>query len=325
MTKDQIPSTSASTTPKCAPSRAGRGRPPKNKEAPSSPAVPVSETLCASGLEIIIECLNRLNSQNHKLSNRVSELDSTVKEQNKIIESLQTRLENNSESENRDNEGSPATSDKDLLNTVVKRVNKIEDNIISHLLLCRGPAVSAKIEESTRNGVIDLEKIKAEICADVCGETVTKISVSALGISVYGKSKKLLKIECSSISVRSHLLQQARSRKPTGIYLVEFLSPDKIGLYHRLLDLKREFPGKLKAVYIRRGDIFCKTEPGGDVIRIDKSVYIEDLRRQFADRRESVDRRESAVHPEASDRPESSVLPGGVAESVANDEPTVDQ
>ena len=162
-TKDQIPSTSASTTPKCAPSKAGRGRPPKNKEVPSSPAAPVSETFCAPGFETIIECLNKLNSQNQKLFNRVSELDSTVKEQNKIIESLQTRIDNNSESENGDNECSPATPDKELLNTVVKWVEKIEDNINSHLLLCRGPAVAAKIAESTRNGVIDLEKIKAEI------------------------------------------------------------------------------------------------------------------------------------------------------------------
>ena len=203
-------------------------------------------------------------------------------------------------------------------------MEKIENNINSHLLLCRGPAVATKIADSTRNGVIDLEKIKAEICADVCGETVSKISVSALGISIYGKSRKLLKIECASISVRSHLLEQARRRKPTGIYLAEFLSPDKIKLYHRLLELRREFPGKVRAVYIRKGDIFCKTEPEGDVIRVDKGVCIDDLRRQFADRRESVNRREGAVHPEASERTESSALPGGLAHIVASDEPTVD-
>ena len=83
-TKDQISSTSVPTTPKYAPSRVARGRPPKkeNKEVPSSPAAPVGET-CAAGFELIIECLNRLNSQNQKLSNRVSELDIIV-EKNKI-------------------------------------------------------------------------------------------------------------------------------------------------------------------------------------------------------------------------------------------------
>ena len=307
-TKDQIPSTSVSTTPKCAPSKALRGRPAKkeNRDVPSSPAAPVGETLCAAGFELVIECLIRLNSQNQKLSNRVSELDIIVKEQNKVIEFLQTRLETSGESVNRANEGSPAAPENELLSTVVKRVEKIENNINSHLLLCRGPAVADKIADSTSNGVIDLEKIKAEICADVCGETVSKISVSALDISVYGKSKKLLKIECANTSVRSHLLEQARRRKPAGIYLAEFLSPDKIKLYHRLLELRKEFPRKVKAVYVRKGDIFCKTEPEGDVIRVYGGACIDDLRRQFSIRRESAD------CPEGVDRPEGADRTGGV-------------
>ena len=149
---------------------------------------------------------------------------------------------------------------------MVKRVEKIEENINSHLILCRGPSVIDKIATSTVNGVIDLEKVKAEICAEVCGETVSKISVSSLDLSIYGKSKKNLKIECASVTVRNHLLEQARKRKPEGIYLAEFLSPEKLKLHHRVNDLKREFPREVRAVYIRRGDIFCKTEPNGEVM-----------------------------------------------------------
>ena len=170
----------------------------------------------------------------------------------------------------------------------MKRVEKIEKNINSHLLLCRGPAVGGKIDPSTVNGVVDLDKVKAEICAEVCGETVSKISVSALGISVYGKRKKTLKIECASVNVRNHLLEQARKRKPVGIYLVEFLSPEKLSLY-RVNDLKKEFPSKVNAVYVRRGDIFCKIEPDGDVIRVIKGENVDDLRRQFADRPANID------------------------------------
>ena len=49
-------------------------------------------------------------------------------------------------------------------------------------------------------------------------------------------------------------------------------------------ELKREFPNSIRAVYIRRGGIFCKSEPDGDVTRITKDEHINDLRRQFADR-----------------------------------------
>ena len=204
-----------------------------------------------------------------------------MQEQSKTIEILQTQTVSSDVTD-------PSTIDapapaNELFNTVVKRVEKIEENINSHLLLCRGPAVANKIADSTVNNVVDLQKVKAEICAEVCGETISKISVSALGVSLYGKSKKLLKIECANLNVRNHLLEQARRRKPTGVYLVEFLSPEKLKLYQRVNDLKREFPGKVRAVYIRKGEVFCKTEPNGDVIRITRNENIDEIRRQFRD------------------------------------------
>ena len=36
-------------------------------------------------------------------------------------------------------------------------------------------------------------------------------------------------------------------------------------------------------VYIRRGEVFCKTEPNGDVIRITQDENIDEIRRQFLD------------------------------------------
>ena len=149
--------------------------------------------------------------------------------------------------------------------------------------------MTSKIVSSTVNGVVDVDKIKAEVCAEVCGDTISRVSVTALRISVYGKDKKTLKIECANVSVRNHLLEQARKRKPVGIYLSEFLSPEKLSLLQRARDLKREFPDKLRAVYIRRGDIFCKTEPDGDVSRVADGGTIDGLRRQFADSDTTVD------------------------------------
>ena len=280
--RDLNSAASAATTPKSAPLKAGRGRPPKNKEVPSSPVVPVGDALCENSLELVIECLNKLNSQNQKLFNLVTELDSKVQEQNKTIETLNTKIASCVEKIPSPSDDASPPPTNELFSTVVKRVNKIEENINSHLLLCRGPAVIKKITDSKVNGVVDLDKVKAEICAEVCGETVSRISVLALGVSIYGKNKNLLKIECASVNVRDHLLEQARKRKPAGIYLAEFLSPEKLKLHRRVNELKREFPGNIRAVYIRRGDIFCKSEPDGDVIRITEDENIDDLRRQFA-------------------------------------------
>ena len=273
----------ASTTPKSAPTKAGRGRPPRNKEVPSSPVVLAGDDLSENSLELVIECLNKLNSQNQKLFNFVTELDSKVQEQNKTIGTLHTKIASCAEKSPSPSDSSSSPPVNELFSTVVKKVNKIEENINSHLLLCRGPAVINKIADSKVNGVGDLDKVKAEVCAEVCGETVSRISVLALGVSIYEK-KNLLKIECASMNVRNHLLEQARKRKPAGIYLAEFLSPEKLKLHQRVNELKREFLNGIRAVYIRKGDIFCKSEPDGDVTRIAKDEHINDLRRQFADR-----------------------------------------
>ena len=279
--RDSNSSGSTSSTAKTAQGKATRGRPPRARDVPSSPVVSASASLCTDSFELIIQCLNKLNSQNQKLINRVTELDSVVQDQNKTIETLQTQVASSVTPNIPPVDASVPTNE--LFTTVVKRVEKIEENINSHLLLCRGPTVTNKIDNSTTNNVVDLEKIKAEICAEVCGETISKISVSAVGVSIYGKSKKLLKIECANLNVRNHLLEQARRRKPAGIYLVEFLSPEKLKLHQRVNDLKREFPSKVRAVYIRRGDVFCKTEPNGDVIRVSQDEDIDKIRRQFLD------------------------------------------
>ena len=283
--KDCNSSASAAVTPKSNTSRTVRGRAAKSRENHSSPVVPDTDSsLSANSFELIIDYLTRLNSQNQKLLNRVTELDAIVIEQNKNIDILKTKIDSRVEKDHSPGENFSPAPASEIFSTVVKRVEKIEKSINSPLLLCRGPAVGGKIDSSTVNGVVDLDKVKAEICAEVCGETVSRISVSALGISIYGKRKKTLKIECASVSVRNHLLEQARKRKPVGIYLVEFLSQEKLSLYQRVNDLKKEFPNKVNAVYIRKGDIFCKTEPNGDVIRVIEDEYVDDLRRQFGDR-----------------------------------------
>ena len=207
-----------------------------------------------------------------------------MQEQNKTIETLHTKIAPCVEKSPSPNDGSSSPPANELFSAVVKRVNKIEGNIKSHFLLCHGPAVTNKITDSKVYGVAETDKIRAEICAEVCGETVSRISVLALGISIYGKNKNIMKIEWTSVNVRNHQLEQARKRKPAGIYLAEFLSPEKLKLHQRVNELKREFPNSIRAVYVRRGDIFCKSEPDSDVIRITKDEIIDDLRCQFADR-----------------------------------------
>ena len=132
--KEPNSTNSATLTPKTGPPRTGRGRPPK-KDVPSSPVVPVGESLCPTSVELIIECLNKLNAQNQKLSNQVHELHSIVIEQNKTIESLNSKIDSRPETDQSPSSVVSPDSGNEIFDTVVKRVEKIEQNLHSHLLI----------------------------------------------------------------------------------------------------------------------------------------------------------------------------------------------
>ena len=85
---------------------------------------------------------------------------------------------------------------------------------------------------------------------------------SQLVLVFFGKNRASLKIECNNISVKRHLLEQVKIKKPRGIYVVEYLSPDKRKIYNSLFNLKKRYPSVIKFVYIRGGVIFGKIGEG---------------------------------------------------------------
>ena len=251
-----------------------RGRPPKPKPVSSSSPV---ETETSHGnrilpsMELIITCMEKLNNQNKILINKVIDLESVVQNQ-----CSKGPTENNTENPSVSETAAPSSPvSSAVIKSVVEKVYKIEENLNSRLLICRGPTVSRKIAASTENSQIDFGKLKAELCADICGREITKISVGSFGISLFGRNRDMLKVDCNNISIKKHLLNQAREKKPKGIYLVEFLSPYKRKIHNKLVTLRKENPSRLKAVYIRGGVIYGKV--GQDTLKFESLVDVDNI------------------------------------------------
>ena len=134
-----------------------------------------------------------------KLFNRVSELHLLVNEQSKKIEDLE-KAPNADSTHTQLN--SDASAKDDLLSNVAKRVEKIENNINSHVLLCRGPKVSTKIASSTVEGVANIDLIKGEICQEICGENIGEISVDSLSVNIYGGRGAHLRLSVLTLILR---------------------------------------------------------------------------------------------------------------------------
>ena len=226
----------------------GRGRPPKTRQSgvshsPSSVSV-ADDSTSLPAVDLLIECVQKLSNHYKVLLNKVIELDSFVSKQSQ-------RTQNSAIVENHSTSTCPQASQvavsPSLFSSVVERVEKIVDNLNSRLLICRGPSVSELISLQTESGITDLEKVKGQLLyMKLCGADITKISVQSIGVSIFGKKPASLKIECNNISVKRHLLDQVKIKKPRGIYDVEYLSPDKRKIYNHLFNLKKRYSSVVK-------------------------------------------------------------------------------
>ena len=223
----------------------GPGRPRGAKttaRTPSSPSPPVAEN---SSLSAVIQCLNKLNTQNKRLLNIVEVISEKI-ESAQTPSAVSTQVPTESE-------GAPA--DSEILASVSSRLEKIEQNINLNTLVCRGSAVEDLIRETSTGESPNLERLKGEICRTACGEEVTGIDISNVEVSVFGRDKKCIKINCPNSVSKLHLLKKTRTRRPEGFFMSEFLTANKLKIFHNLRALKKQYPQKIKSVFTRGGNI----------------------------------------------------------------------
>ena len=141
------------------------------------------------------------------------------------------------------------------LDGVNDRLEKIEQNLNSNVIICRGPAVEELINKFTIEQKLHLERLKGEVCKAVCGDEVTNVDVNNLHLNIFGRNKRCIKLNCLNPNSKLHLLKQAKMRRPRGLYLSEFLTNSKLKVFYNLRQLKKQHPEKIKSVFTRGGNI----------------------------------------------------------------------
>ena len=248
----------------------GPGRPRSTKappvtRTPTSPSPVVSES---SPFAAVVECLNKINVQNKRLLDFVEVLSG------KVESSQVTNPENNGLSEVQVGDPSNTQSSIDSVN---ERLEKIEQNININTLICRGPVVEDLIKTTTSGETPNLERLKGEICTTACGESVTGIDISHMQVSLFGKEKKCIKINCPSLVSKLHILKQTRSRKPEGFYVSEFLTTTKLKIFHNLRALKKQYPQKINSVFTRGGNILYTLRDSNRVHQVSSLSDLTDI------------------------------------------------
>ena len=89
-----------------------------------------------------------------------------------------------------------------VLEGVTNRLEKIEQNLNSNKLICRGPTVERLVIEFTAGDSTNLERLKGKVCEAVCGDEITGIDVRDLQASLYGRDRKCVRLELHKSSLK---------------------------------------------------------------------------------------------------------------------------
>ena len=160
-------------------------------------------------------------------------------------------------------------------NNLEVRVDAIEQKSLSHVLLCSGDKITEAIENHP-------ETLKDTVVSSVC-QALPEVARNEdiVRVTIFGRKKKAVKIECSSEQCKKKLISSARRTKPENIYFAEFLTPLRNKMFFSLRSLKNKYPEKISAVYTRDGIIFYKL-PGTDGYKtVRHSKDITDLENRF--------------------------------------------
>ena len=242
----------------------GRGRPAKVSVPPSSP-VPSGSTSGIS-LDAVVECLNKINDQNKQLLNFVEVLADKVEKNTSAVNTTISQGEN------------PQPIERNaVLEGVTNRIEKIEQNLNSNTLICRGPTVEGLIVEFTAGGSTNLERLKGKVCEAVCGDEITGIDVRDLQASLYGRARKCVRLSCTNPASKIHLLKQARRKKPNGLFVNEFLTSTKFKIYKNLRQLKALHPDKIKAVFTRNGNILYTPSDSNQIVHVSSLADLNNI------------------------------------------------
>ena len=145
-----------------------------------------------------------------------------------------------------------ASSERSKEVELESRVDAIEQRSKSNILLCSGAIISEVIGADSG----DLEN-KVISCVGRSLPNTTEDG-DIVKVSIYGKKKTHVKIECSSASVKKRIIASARHSKPVDIYFTEFLTKYRNQMLFSLRSLKSKFRDKISAVYTQDGNLFYK-------------------------------------------------------------------
>ena len=65
------------------------------------------------------------------------------------------------------------------------------------------------------------------------------LNISEVKVSIFGRAKKAVKVECPNLVSKIQILKNARERRPQNLYVNKFLTESKLKLFLNARSLKK--------------------------------------------------------------------------------------
>ena len=147
------------------------------------------------------------------------------------------------------------------------KVDELQQQNYSNVVLCQGSIIETIDQNNVKNDIV--EKLK------LLDNTVSSNDIDK--VTFIGKTKKSIKIICSNSTVKSKIIKKSKEKKINNLYFSDFLTPLRSKLHYNLRQLKKNYPNRIKSVYIRFGKIYYKLDQDTEFLGVRSTQDLEKL------------------------------------------------
>lgn len=257
----------------------GPGRPTRKPRCINSSSQPTPSTLDSppskkeesiNGLlesilqfnEDLLTRVEKLESDNGSLRSQLRELASISPSSRNLTNNL--RLESSEQSVIPEHSGSitippPRPTFAEIvaapINVIEGKLDRLEQDSLSSTLKIDGPACQEIVSDFINKKILDLKSAVKNKLNSFGQEIIKENCIEE--ISILGKERKHLKVRVSKVEDAIGVIKLVKSKKPTNLFISNYLTKNRANLLYKIRNLKRE-NSNIESGYIYKGNIFCK-------------------------------------------------------------------
>lgn len=198
---------------------------------------------------------------------------------NKINKDLESKI---SAGDEQDTSRITSETNNTVINfkNIENKLEKLEQYEANKYIVCQGTKVEELMNASKDN--LNIKEVLKDHFASILDPESVPVLDEIITVKIYGRDKKILKLELSNNIKKNLIISTLKRKRPSGLYISEFLIPAKLKLFHQVRLFSKTIPEKIERVFTRNGVIYYKNKMTGQIHIIDNEISFQRLKNEIA-------------------------------------------